>query len=150
MTPEGEALVKIAETLARKAHKGQFRWDGTTPYIEHPEAIVKSFSTVSPEFSEDDLPIYIATAWLHDVIEDTSIQWTDLFSAKLPTPIIEAVRAMTMRVEENYLEYILRVKRNEVATEIKIRDIRHNMADLGNKQKQRKEKYLCALHILRN
>ena len=144
-------IVGIAEALARKAHAGQFRWNGRTSYITHPEAIAKSFYPVPPYIPKDVLSVCIATAWLHDVLEDTSMGPIDLVEAGLPVEIIEAVETLTKKFKgENYLEYILRVKKNNIATEIKIRDIKHNMADLGEKQKQRKEKYLCALHILGN
>ena len=148
MVLEGSDLTAKAETLARKAHEGQFRWDDKTPYIEHPEAIAKSFYPPSPDILTNDLPIYVAVAWLHDVMEDTSMGWVALFNEGLPPPVMHALKAITKKSDENYLEYILRVKENEIAKEVKIRDIKHNMADLDDKQVQRKEKYLCALHIL--
>ena len=142
MIPNENKLIKIAETLARKAHTGQYRWDGKTPYITHPEAVANSY------YPKNNLPIYVATAWLHDVIEDTPIGWLPLFESGLPAAVIMAVWALTKEENENYLEYILRVKQNAIATKVKMRDISHNLHDLGDKQKQRKEKYLCALHIL--
>ena len=148
MTVEKKELIRTAEAVARNAHEDQFRWDGKTPFITHPEIVAKSFYDFTADIPKDSIPLYIATAWLHDVIEDTPTEWIDLFKAKLPLSVIDAIRAITMRAEETYIDYILRLKENDIAREVKIRDIRHNMTELGDKQKQRKEKYLCALYIL--
>jgi len=141
-------IVKAAETLARKAHAGQYRWDGKTQYITHPETIAKSFLSSPPHIPADCIPICTATAWLHDVIEDTMVGWPLLLKSGFPPEVIYALRAITKEANENYLEYILRVKKNVIAREVKVEDIKHNMASLGDKQHQRKEKYLCALYIL--
>jgi hypothetical protein len=61
-------VVLLAEQIARKAHVNQFRRDGVTPYITHPEAVVKKLGTES-----DDV---LAVAWLHDVLEDTCVTVT--------------------------------------------------------------------------
>lgn len=56
-------LVTLASSIARKSHDGQFRRNGTTPYITHPEAVARSL--------EGEHPNVIAAAWLHDTLEDT-------------------------------------------------------------------------------
>jgi (p)ppGpp synthase/HD superfamily hydrolase len=54
--------VKKVEVIATKAHEGQYRRDGVTPYIEHPKAVAARVK--GDEKAE-------MVAWLHDVIEDT-------------------------------------------------------------------------------
>ena len=54
--------VKKVEVIATKAHEGQYRRDGVTPYIEHPKAVAARVR--GDEKAE-------MVAWLHDVIEDT-------------------------------------------------------------------------------
>ena len=60
-------LVVLAEKIATEAHKGQFRADGKTPFIEHPKA-------VAAFFSDDEWQLKVI-AWLHDVIEDTKVDY---------------------------------------------------------------------------
>ena len=64
-------IVRLAAQIATDAHRGQFRRDGVTPYISHPEAVAK-------RVEGDDLAE--AIAWLHDVLEDTAIKVQDLVS----------------------------------------------------------------------
>ena len=59
-------IIDIAKEIATNAHKGLFRRDGITPYITHPEAVAASL--------EGEHPDVIATAWLHDVLEDTDVK----------------------------------------------------------------------------
>lgn len=57
--------IMAAFSFAEKAHKGQVRKDGKTPYITHP---VETFKILSDFFADEDTLI---TALLHDVPEDT-------------------------------------------------------------------------------
>jgi len=140
--------VQLAREIATKAHEGQFRWDGKTPYIAHPVAIAKAIRDQGYE-GKDFAEAAIATAWLHDVVEDTVITFHDLDEAGVHPTIIAAVDAITKRDGEDYLEYLLRVKNNEVARVVKIEDIKNNMSDLDRKKKKSMyEKYQLALYII--
>lgn len=135
--------VKLAMTIATKAHDGQFRWDNETPYISHPAAIAKELER--QEFAD----AVIATAWLHDVVEDTDITFHNLDEAGVHPEIIAAVDAITKRDGEDYLMYLLRCRKNAVARIVKIEDIKNNMSDLDRKKKKSMyEKYSLALYIL--
>ncbi len=59
-----ENAIKIAADTARQAHRGQFRKDGKTPYIIHPQRVAEQVKF----FGGDH--IGIIAAWLHDVMED--------------------------------------------------------------------------------
>ena len=59
-----------------------------------------------------------------------------------------SVVAITKRKGQNYLDYILQVKRSEIATAVKIEDLKHNLSDL--KDGSMKDKYILALYILKN
>lgn len=63
-------IERHAETVATIAHSaiGQVRKYTNEPYIVHPRAVVELVKTSSMLNSE-----MIAAAWLHDVVEDTSI-----------------------------------------------------------------------------
>ncbi len=80
----GSALIAAAEQIARDAHSGQFRRDGVTPYIVHPESVASRVNT----------PEEKATAWLHDVLEDTSVSQQDLLNAGIPENVVTAVVTM--------------------------------------------------------
>lgn len=129
-------LVKICESIARDAHQGQFRRDGVTPYITHPQAVADLCRT-------DDEK---AVAWLHDTLEDCDITALDLYVLHVPRHIIDAVYAMTKRDGEAYEEYLARVKDNPLALSVKINDITANLADQPT-QKQI-EKYGKAMKFL--
>lgn len=57
---------------AVKAHKGQKRKDGKTPYIEHPVEVAEIVGTITTD------PRVISAALLHDVVEDTPVKIHDL------------------------------------------------------------------------
>jgi (p)ppGpp synthase/HD superfamily hydrolase len=58
-------IIKWAESVAIELHKGYFREDGVTPYIEHPEEVARLVRRATGGDS-----ILVSVAWLHDVLED--------------------------------------------------------------------------------
>jgi len=112
--------VELAESIARKAHAGKFRNDGVTPYITHPERVSKWFP--------DDLKAQ-AVAWLHDVIEDTEESAGSLMGAGIDRDVVEAVVALTKSEREDYDQYLIVVKANDLARRVKIQDMLDNFAD---------------------
>jgi (p)ppGpp synthase/HD superfamily hydrolase len=64
MTSVHRHALHIAQTAATRAHRGQFRKDGKTPYIVHPERVAERVKFFGGN------PIGIIAAWLHDVMED--------------------------------------------------------------------------------
>lgn len=119
-------LVLLAASLATRAHAGQYRRDGVTPYITHPEGVA---SRVREEAAE-----VVATAWLHDVLEDTSETPESLRAAGMPTVVIDAVAVLT-KDGGDYEAYLARVRANPIATKVKVADMLHNLSD-GPTQKQ--------------
>jgi len=63
-------LSELAEQFAKHFHEGQYRKTGNLPYIVHPNNVVRYLKT----FGVTD-PAHIAIAWLHDVLEDTSLTY---------------------------------------------------------------------------
>ncbi|OPD59749.1 hypothetical protein BK720_01520 [Bacillus thuringiensis serovar brasilensis] len=72
--------IKIAHGIAKKAHAGQVDKAGMD-YIKQPEAVASFVNTTEEK----------ATAYLHDVLEDTEITAADLFSAGMPHNVVETV-----------------------------------------------------------
>jgi len=131
-------IVKLALETATEAHKGQFRNDGKTPYITHPEAVASKFSD----------PVLIAIALLHDVLEDSDMTLSDLEKQGFPMDVIFSVGALTKVSGESYLDYILSIRDDPRAKAVKIEDLKHNLSTLEPKNKTMRDKYQLALYIL--
>ena len=129
--------LQMAKIIAREAHKGQKRLDGKD-YITHPEAVANMFK------NED----YKVVAWLHDVLEDSDLQPENLAERGIPRNLIQSIVYLTRLPKENYKNYILKVTEDEIATKVKIADLKHNISTL--KEGSMKDKYLLALYILQN
>lgn len=131
-------LIVSARNFAQMAHTGQFRRDGVTPYFNHVDGVARSVQPQKPE--------YIATAYLHDVIEDTNYNSVDLIKAGFPEIVVNAVLLLTKFNDLSYEDYLKRVKTNVIAKAVKIADINYNLNDTPT-EKQR-EKYKKALAYL--
>lgn len=133
--------IAAAALIARLAHQGQTDKSGH-PYYDHP-ATVASYL---------DDPEEKVVALLHDTIEDTSVTYEDLFSVFGKT-IADDVLCLTHKQDEDYFDYIRRVKTNAVARNVKCADIHHNMLPERNQNpdehtRNRLRKYTRALEIL--
>jgi (p)ppGpp synthase/HD superfamily hydrolase len=128
----------LAMSIAYNAHQGQTRFDGVTPYIAHVKAVADSFAE-----GFDGLK---TVAWLHDVLEDTSLTPQALLSAGIRSEYVEAVQAITKGPGEDYDGYLIRVKENHLAREVKIYDILNNLSD--NPTRNMVKKYAKALKFL--
>jgi guanosine-3',5'-bis(diphosphate) 3'-pyrophosphohydrolase len=69
-------LVPDAIAFATRAHRGQLRNDGATPYVSH---VFRVCFVLQKVFGIDD-PAVLAAAVLHDTIEDTTTDFDDLQS----------------------------------------------------------------------
>lgn len=122
----GEVPAKIryapysAASFAYRKHAGQFRRDGVTPYITHPEAVANRLKNES-----DDVK---AVAWLHDVLEDTDTHITELIDAGFSDDVIQAVRVLA-KGNGSYEDYLAAVKLNPIARRVKVADMLSNLAD---------------------
>ena len=136
-------MVALAEQIATAAHDCQVRefgHDKGQPYIVHPQrvaACVRGYGASAE-----------AVAWLHDVIEDTHIKERDLHDAGFPFAVIEAVVTLTKLHREPYLDFILRIRANWLATQVKCADINDNLQ--GLERGSLMDKYSMGLWILRN
>lgn len=93
-------------------------------------------------------------ALLHDVIEDTDVTVNDLREAGFSDEVVLAVSVITKKADEDYEEYLNRVKQNPIALRVKIADMEHN-SDISRiknpteKDLKRLEKYKIRLMELR-
>jgi guanosine-3',5'-bis(diphosphate) 3'-pyrophosphohydrolase len=69
-------MIQTADSFAERRHAGQFRKNGTTPYITHPRTVL---NILRDEAAITD-PDTLAAALLHDTIEDTGATYAMLVS----------------------------------------------------------------------
>jgi (p)ppGpp synthase/HD superfamily hydrolase len=117
-------LEKKARQFATKAHEGQLRKDGITPYIAHPEAVV---ALLRDEVGIADDSI-LSAAWLHDVVEDCDATVEELEREFNPS-ISRYVSALTKG--ESREDYLDRFRRADYGVQIiKLADVVHNCSCL--------------------
>ena len=125
--------------IATEAHQGQFDKAGRD-YIGHPLRVMEMGKT------EEEKIVGV----LHDVIEDTDWTFEKLAEEGFSDEVIAALRCVTKISEnENYDDFIDRVKKNPLAVAVKINDLTDNMdirrlPYLSDKDVKRLKKYLKA------
>ena len=133
------STLERAIQIATEAHKGQLDKAGRD-YIGHPLRVMEMGKT------EDEKIVGV----LHDVIEDTGWTFEMLEAEGFSREVIEALKCVTKLSEnENYDEFIERVKKNPLAVAVKINDLTDNMdirrlPYLSDKDVKRLKKYLKA------
>ena len=135
-------LYQQALAIAKDAHKGQVDKAGVD-YIQHPLFVA---SLVEGELAK-------TVALLHDVVEDSDWTLEDLRKEGLPEEVVQAVGILTKKRNENYEEYILRVKQNPLARQVKLADLKHNsdlsrLANVTDRDRKRVAKYRQAIAFL--
>ena len=133
------STLQRAIEIATDAHKDQFDKAGNE-YIGHPLRVMEMGQT------EEEKIVGV----LHDVIEDTDWTFEALEAEGFSQEIIGALRCVTKLSEnENYDDFIERVKKNPLAVAVKINDLSDNMdirrlPYLSDKDVKRLKKYLKA------
>lgn len=113
---QDDDLIGRALAIALTAHTGQTD-KGGMPYIMHPLTVATTFTNVYD----------IATALLHDVIEDSDFTLEELSALGMPPCVVDAVDALTRREGESFKQYIRRCRANDRAARVKATDISHNL-----------------------
>lgn len=130
--------------IAIKAHGRQLDRNNQ-PYIGHPFRVMDAGQTLEEKI----------VGVLHDLIENTNLTLTDLSTEGFSEEIIDAVHALSKLNNEDYIHYIERVKRNDLAVRVKLNDLTDNMdlrrlKKLTNDDVVRMRKYLDAYNQLIN
>ena len=108
-------MTKIALKLCFEAHKEQTDQSGM-PYVFHP-------FHVAEQMQDENSTI---VALLHDVVEDTEYTLEDLRSFGFSDEVLEAIALLTHEPDVPYVEYLERIKTNQLAKTVKLADIMHN------------------------
>lgn len=133
---------KKALKLCFEAHKAQLDKSGM-PYVFHPFHLAEQMD------SEETTVV----ALLHDVVEDTSYPIEDLKNMGFSEKILEAVSLMTHEEGMEYMDYVKKIKNNEIARKVKLADLKHNsdlkrLDKVDEKALKRREKYIKAIALL--
>lgn len=131
-----------AAKLAHDAHVAQVDKSGF-PYFIHLLEVANQAQT------EDECVV----ALLHDICEDIDMSYLAVIYEKFGKRIADAVDAITrVKEKETYFEYIEKVKRNELATKVKIYDLKHNLNEqrlsMNPKLGSLKKRFVKALETL--
>jgi (p)ppGpp synthase/HD superfamily hydrolase len=132
------AKLQQAVAFAARAHHGQLRKDGRTPYVSHP---LRVGLVVSHVFGFHDAELLTA-AVLHDAIEDTTTDYDDIIAA-FGTNVAEWVRVLSKdkRLPEDLREkeYVRGLAGAGWQVQvIKLADIYDNLCDLGQLPPERR------------
>ena len=133
--------VETAKSWAERLHQGQLDKAGQ-PYIGHPARVASRLETQEAR----------VVGWLHDTVEDTGLTLEEI-TEQFGPETAAALDAVTRRAWEDWDTYLLRVKANPIATQVKISDLIDN-SNLGRiphitmKDVKRQEKYNKALQFL--
>jgi len=155
-------IIAEAAAYAKSVHKDQKRKDGK-PYFTHLQAVAlivaTEWQTLIPRVAQDRVAQdiwdalkdhVIAAAYLHDSMEDQGVTAADLSAAGFSELTISMVEALTRKPDENYFDFIMRIKDAGPAlvspAVIKLADLKHNMSDLA--EGSLKDKYRFAQYIL--
>ncbi len=135
-------LTKKAMQICFEAHKYQLDKSGV-PYVFHPYHIAEQMTTEET----------VAVALLHDIVEDTPMSIPDLVLLGFPESVTDAVALLTHNPDQDYMDYLLNIRKNPIARAVKLADLRHN-SDLSrldcidDKAVRRYEKYQKAIKLL--
>jgi (p)ppGpp synthase/HD superfamily hydrolase len=139
------STLKRAIEIATKAHDGATDKYGAS-YINHLTRVMNMGETVNEKI----------VGVLHDVIEDTNWTFKDLEKKGFSKEVIDALKCVTKTSDdEDYAEFINRVKINPLAIKVKLNDLRDNMdirrmPEVLESDLKRLNKYLRAYNELIN
>ena len=136
------AETKKALKLCFAAHKEQVDKSGL-PYVFHPFHLAEQM--------EDEVTTVVAL--LHDVVEDSSYTFAELEAMGFAAEVISALRLLTHEASVPYMEYVAAIKKDPVATAVKLADLRHNsdttrLDTVDERAQRRVEKYRQAIRLL--
>ena len=104
-----KTMIEKAKEFAAEYHKGMVdKYDN--PYMEHLERVADRVREMEYDFVDEtsEIEMYVATAYLHDIIEDTDCTREDLV-ALFPEAVVEAIFRLTREEGMTYAEYIERI-----------------------------------------
>ena len=71
-------------------------------------------------------PLAKQVAVMHDLVEDTDVTFDELRTRGFAASVIEALELVTHDLRDSYADYVIRLKPNELARQVKLSDLRDN------------------------
>ena len=101
-----KTMIEKAQSLAAECHDGMVDKYGN-PYMEHLERVADRVREMEYDFVDETSEIkgYVATAYLHDIVEDTKNTRAELVEA-FPVDVVTAIYKLTRKKGMTYAEYI--------------------------------------------
>jgi hypothetical protein len=136
------STLERAIEIAAKAHAGQVDKAGA-PYILHPLRMMLKLTTTDERIC----------AVLHDVVEDCGVTFEYLRTEGFSEQIVQAIDAVTKRLDEPYEAFVLRAASNPIGRNVKLVDLQDN-SDLSRIAKptardyERLEKYQRSINMI--
>lgn len=135
-------MTKKAMKLCFEAHKEQKDKSGM-PYVFHPYHLAE-------QMEDEDTTV---TALLHDVLEDTPLTLEDLRAMGFNERVLEALALMTHDESIPYMDYVAKLRTNEIARAVKLADLQHNsdltrLDTVDDRALRRAGKYRQAIALL--
>ena len=119
-----------ARILAAEYHDGMTDKYGN-PYMEHLVRVADQVWEMEYDFVDEtsDIDMYVATAYLHDIVEDTAIT-RDILVQAFPADVVTAIYRLTREIGMTYAAYIeglmtvnLGFKPGKIARVVKLADL---------------------------
>ena len=135
-------LIETSLTIALRAYAGKVDKAGRE-YILHPLRVMAKMKT------DEEM----SAALLHDVLEDSEITAEELHTEGIPAQVVEAVQYLSKHENEDYQDFVARLKKNELAAKVKLADIEDNidvlrLNSLGENDLARIKRYHSAWRFL--
>jgi len=110
-----KTMIEKARSLAAECHDGMVDKYGN-PYMEHLERVADRVREMEYDFVDEtsEIEMYVATAYLHDIVEDTEITREILVQA-FPVDVVTAIFKLTRKKGMTYAEYIEELMSGDLA-----------------------------------
>jgi (p)ppGpp synthase/HD superfamily hydrolase len=148
------SIIVDARELAKEAHDGQTRWDGSSYFENHIEKVVEILQSKRGSLpgnwnSDAVFDCLVTAAYLHDVVEDTHMTLDDL-KVQFPPLVVELVEIVTKQDNEDYFAFIMRINgsSNYGAKVLKACDITHNLSTLPAHKRDKRALYEMSRYVL--
>lgn len=141
-----------AHELAEKYHATQRDISGH-PYIDHVVYVARNAKEYMQLYNIQDYYTAMTAGVLHDIMEDCGITKSELITAGISLYVIDIVQKLTHDKKVSYEDYIINIKKDDIAKAIKLADLSHNMdvrrlKKIDNNTIRRLKKYFYSYKFL--
>lgn len=141
-----------AQELAEHYHSGQLDIGGH-PYIDHVVYVAENAKEYIQSDNIQDCYTVMTAGVLHDIIEDCGLTKSELMTAGISLCVIDIVQKLTRNKIVPYADYIINIKKDDIARAVKLADLSNNMdvrrlKKIDNNAIKRLKKYFYSYKFL--